>query len=105
MVVGYLPYLPMLLHRLESVHLISRKLLIFLVALVVLAIILEIWVVNRLSTYGEKMTHIENASRILKMENEILRNKIDSFSSLDYIQKKAESLNMVPARSILYLQD
>lgn len=71
-----------LLHQFPAHSLISKKLLFFLITVVFLLCILEIWLVNRLSTFGEQISKMQYSSQSLAMENQTLKNEIDGKVSL-----------------------
>lgn len=59
------------------------------VVLLLAIFFLEIWVVNRLSTYGYKIAELKNLQGELELENQILENEISQNSSLTTIEQKA----------------
>lgn len=67
-------------------------------------VVLEIWAVNRLSTYGYKIQEIEQAEVALNLENQILENKISQQSSLINIENKASDLGFATISKIDYLK-
>ena len=69
-----------------------------------IGIFLEIWLVNRLSTYGQKIFQLERSSISLKMENQILINQIDKKASLAEIEKEAINLGFEKKISVEYLK-
>ena len=74
------------------------------VVIFVLVTILEIWLVNRLSTYGEKLSQIKLSQAILITQNQILENKLAKASSLNDLEKTATQLGFVESQSIDYLK-
>lgn len=71
----------------------------------VLAIIfLEIWVVNRLSTYGDKIVEIKTAKAALEQENKILENEIAQNSSLLHIDQLAPQFGFKSVGNIEYIK-
>lgn len=71
-----------LLHQLPAHSFFSKKLLFFLIIIAFLLCILEIWLVNRLSTFGEQISRMQYSGQALAMENQILKNEIDKKVSL-----------------------
>ena len=90
--------------RFETENFFRRKLLIFVAILVVLAVILEIWVVNRLSTYGEKISKLEETKSMLTLENKILENEIAKNSSLSNMEKYTKNSGFEKIKDIQYLK-
>lgn len=81
----------------------SRKILFLSVIILLLGVIFEIWIVNALSSYGEKISQIEKTSNELSLQNQILRNKLDRKSSLVEIKPKALNLGFGKIQNIKYL--
>ncbi|KKR81428.1 MAG: hypothetical protein UU73_C0001G0092 [Candidatus Daviesbacteria bacterium GW2011_GWA1_41_61] len=74
-------------------------------AVILLAVLfLEIWAVNRLSTYGDKIQDIKSAKMALDLENQVLENQIAQQSSLASIETKAVSLGFTAVKSWQYLK-
>lgn len=90
--------------RLETENLFRRKLLLFVALLIVLTVILEIWVVNRLSTYGGKISKLEETKAMLTLENKILENEIAKNSSLFNMEKYSKNLSFEKIKDIQYLK-
>lgn len=61
---------------------------------------LEIWMVTRLSTYGNKIQEMKDNKANLLLENQILENAISEKSSLALIEKKALLLGFEPIKKI-----
>ena len=61
---------------------------------------LEIWMVNRLATYGEQLSKLEEIKGKLLTENELLENEIAAKSSLSHLGEQARSEGFVPIRNI-----
>ncbi|MBI4040022.1 hypothetical protein HY389_01560 [Candidatus Daviesbacteria bacterium] len=64
---------------------------------------LEIWMINRLSTYGEKINKIKQAQASLELENQVLENQIAQSASLLNIQEKANQLGFTQASRVEYI--
>lgn len=64
---------------------------------------LEIWVVNRLSTYGNKIQELKNAKAALELENQILSNAIAKETSLTSVEKKAAVIGFASVKNYTYL--
>lgn len=82
----------------------KRRLIIVGCALFFLLVILEIWALNRLSTSGEQINRFDRASGSLKIENQILGNKIAKLTSLKEIETKALLLGFRPIKRVEYLK-
>lgn len=81
-----------------------KKKAIILIAFMVLGgIVLEIWVTNRLVTYGEKIAEIQTAKSKLKMENQVLQNQISEHASLNKIRKYASNLGFKSGGKVEYI--
>lgn len=63
----------------------------------------EIWAVNRLATYGDKIQELKNTEASLELENQILENAVAQKSSLYSIGEKASKLGFDSAKSFSYL--
>lgn len=92
-----------LLHSFTNYPYFSRKISILLFFIFFLGGILEIWLVNRLSTYGEEIQKIAKAIEVLKLENQVLKNQIDSRSSLKEIEVEAKKLGFQAVINTKYL--
>lgn len=79
---------------------ITRKILTILFLILILGIILEIWIVNRLSTYGAQISKIETASANLRIENQVLKNKLDLQSSINVIEEKAKEMGFEKIKKV-----
>ncbi len=93
-----------LLHRIQSYPMLSKKILGTLVLVVLLVAILEIWLVNRLSTYGQGIAKLEQSAQEIQMQNQILKNQIDLASSLVTIQERAKNLGFQSIHKLQYLR-
>lgn len=78
---------------------ITLGLVIFLVTLFA-----EIWLVNRLSIYGDKIYQLKQAQAILELENRVLSNSIAMSSSMSVLDKKATQLGFNNIISIEYIK-
>lgn len=67
-------------------------------------LILEIWMTNRLSTYGSKIQEINDLKSQLTLENSLLENEIAQDSSLSVIEVKANSLGFESIKNIDYIK-
>lgn len=74
---------------------IFRLIKIFLCFLVII-FVLEIWVSNRLSTYGKQIQDIKQIQTKLILENQVLENSIAQNMSLSKIEQMAVALGFSP---------
>lgn len=93
-----------MIHKFPQTLLISRKILVALVILLFLVSLLEIWLVNRLATYGTEISKIQYSAEGLKRENQVLKNQIDEQSSLTVNYRKAAELGFGSIKNVYYLK-
>lgn len=89
----------------ENNHKYSKKFLrlVKAISIICLAVfILEIWMMNRLSTYGNKIAQLKEAQSNLEFENRVLENLIAQNSSLSNVDKKAAELGFSTIKNIEY---
>ena len=72
--------------------------------LLVLVFILEIWMVNRLSTYGKQIQNIKEAQSELILENQILENSIAQNMSLKKIETEAQNFGFLGIKDLEYIK-
>lgn len=84
----------------KTIRLIIAGLGIFLVVLFA-----EIWVVNRLSTYGDKMYQLTQTQAGLELENQTIENSIAMAASMVSLEKKASYLGFNNIDKIEYIKD
>lgn len=94
-----------ILKEFEPQSLISKKIIIFLAILVMGITILEIWAVNRLATYGNKISQLENTRSELMLQNQLLENQIAQRSSLQETQELAKKLGFEHIKNLSYLKE
>lgn len=70
----------------------------------IIVFILEIWMVNRLSTYGTKIEQLQEAEVNLKLENQILENQIAQNSSLAQIEERSSLLGFGNTKNLEYIK-
>lgn len=85
--------------KLVPMRFIITGLSIFLIVLFV-----EIWVVNRTSTYGDKIYQLKQAQTNLELENQVLSNTIAQSSAMVLLEKKATSLGFNTINQIEYIK-
>lgn len=74
------------------------------VVLIFAVLILEIWVMNRLSTYGDKIDDLKINQKKLALENQVLENRIAQELSLVNIEGKASVLGLQTVKNVEYLK-
>lgn len=83
-----------------------RKKIIGLIMLIVAGVVvLEIWMVNRLATYGEQLSKLEEIKGSLITENELLENEIAEKSSLVHLEEKAKSEGFSPIKALKFVKE
>lgn len=82
---------------------VPRKIFLTAVLIFVSVAVIEVWLANRLVTYGVKLKQIEETVSVLGMENSILRNEIAKKSSLAQIKSYSIALGFGTIQHILYL--
>lgn len=83
---------------------IDRRKVVYIAACIFLFVaIIEIWAVNRLSTFGEKLSLIEQQKQELTLENQTLENEIAKRSSLSEVQKYATAFGFEDKSKVSYL--
>jgi hypothetical protein len=80
-----------------------RKFIMTLFVILSLGVILQIWVMNRMATFGEQLTGIEQTKSELTMENQILENQIAQASSLQTIKFYASNLGFRSISKVTYV--
>lgn len=66
--------------------------------------ILEIWLVNRLSSFGQRMHQLMLTQATLELENQLLENQLALKTSLNYLSLKSEQLGFVSNKDVQYLK-
>ncbi len=83
-----------------------RKKIIGLILVVVAVVaVLEIWMVNRLATYGEQLSKLDQIQDALVTENELLENEIAEKSSLSHLGEAAKEQGFSTIKNMEYLED
>lgn len=79
-----------------------RRLLKIFIILIVSVVILEVWMMNRLSTNGNKIQELKIAKSDLELENQVLENKISQVTSLQALEEKAIALGFETIKHVEY---
>lgn len=82
-----------------------KKIVTFLLILITIMVVLEIWSVNRLANFGSEINKLDRIKVELKIENQLLRNQISSNSSLNETEKYASLLGFEKTKQIDHLGD
>lgn len=90
--------------NLEIVSSVKRKIYIVSAILILMAVVVEIWTVNRLATLGQQLSSLDQAKASLTLENQVLENKIAQDSSLQKIESESKDLGLQPTKNIQYLK-
>lgn len=83
----------------------KRKIVIGLVLLIIFVVTIEIWMANRLATFGEKINSLESTKYSLQLENDYIKNQIAQKKSLNLNQKKSWNLGFGKIKNIEYVKD
>ncbi len=75
------------------------------IPLVIAVLFLEIWSVNRLSTFGKKIDELKQTEREIVLQNTILENQIAQKSSLLLLEGQSKSLGFGTTSTIQYIKD
>lgn len=94
-----------ILKKFETDSILRKKMVILPVVVILLVSILEIWMVNRLSTYGDQIYQLQQNEASLRLENQLLENEIAERSSLIEGEKASKSLGFEKAKNLEYLSD
>lgn len=70
----------------------------------VVVFVLEIWMVNRLSTYGKKIEELKVIEANLQLENQVLENSIAQRASLGQIEEKSTKLGFGSIKNPEYIK-
>ncbi|MBI4036990.1 hypothetical protein HY385_01040 [Candidatus Daviesbacteria bacterium] len=82
----------------------AMKLIRILAVGFLLIAVIEIWMVSRLSTYGNKIQELKVAQVSLELENQVLENMIAQKASLAAMEQKATQLGFSSVKNIEYLK-
>ncbi len=99
-----------LTHRFESEKKESRfnfktkKYILAMGVLILSLVIIEIWVVHTLSSFGQKAKKIEELQKNLELENEILDMEISLGSSLNRIASSSASYGLNKPKKVQYIR-
>lgn len=81
-------------------HTFKKKILPIIIFLILSIVVVEIWAVNRLATYGTQISKLENAKQSLVLENQVLENQISQKSSLKLMDEKTQTLGFKRVKNI-----
>lgn len=89
---------------LETPLYLKRKIVVSLVLVIIFVVTIEIWVANRLATFGEKINSLESTKYSLRLENEYLKNQLAQKKSLNLNEKKSANLGFDKIKNIQYIK-
>ncbi len=92
------------MHNFNINYFLKKRVVLGLGLALLSGVILEIWLVNRLSTNGEQISKLEKTAFELQLENQILKNQIDQKKSISLIEKQAASLGLDRSYQIEYFK-
>lgn len=82
----------------------NRKIMIPALIGLLTLLFIEVWAVNRLSSYGDKLNQIKSAQSKLELENQLLANEIALKNSLSFIEERSTLLGFLPVKNVEYLK-
>jgi len=91
--------------NLENKPWFRKKLLALILVVVAVVAIMEIWMVNRLATYGEQLSKLDQIQDSLVTENELIENEIAQKSSLSHLGEAAKEQGFYTIKNIEYFKD
>ncbi len=68
-------------------------------------VFLEIWMVNRLSSYGVKIQQLKDTEASLQLQNQELSTQLAQNLALENVQTKATALGFAPVVNYDYFKD
>lgn len=68
----------------------------------VLVLVAEVWMVNRLATYGSKLQDLKEEQATIGLQNQILQNQIALHESLLTLEERGKSLGFDTTLSLDY---
>ena len=74
------------------VNITKKKIIVTTLLIVVISLVLEIWSLNRLATFGDQIVKFESATADLSLENQMLENEIAKRSAFKTISEAANSI-------------
>lgn len=70
----------------------KRKIALVILLIVIPFVVLEIWSLNRLATYGNEINKLEGTKQNLMLQNQILEAQISKQAALKEVELKAKLL-------------
>lgn len=92
-----------ILIKINSLFSTKRKVILFSLLILLPLVIIEVWSVNRLSTFGEQIVQFEKIKSSLKLENQLLENEISKKSALSNIEREAKAYGFEKITKVEYL--
>ncbi len=81
----------------------GRKILVTFLIILVLTMVTEIWSLNRLSTFGDQISKLEQTRQELTLENLLLKNQIDERASLKKMVEYASLYGFIKPKNVQYV--
>lgn len=94
-----------ILKKFETDSILRKKIIILPIVVILAVSVLEIWVVNRLSTYGDQISQLQQREASLRMDNQLLENEIAEKASLIEIDRASKSLGYQKVKNFEYVSD
>lgn len=91
-------------HKLNSQPLLNKKTIVTIILVIIAVVVLEIWSVNRLASFGHQISKLEQTKLDLILENQVLENQIAKESSLQEAETKANYLGFSKVKNVEYIQ-
>lgn len=85
-------------------HVFNKKIIFGVFLIFIALVVLEIWAVNRLATFGEKINQIERLKAQIHLENQILENQIAQGSSIKNLKDLTMDAGFQKISTLYYIQ-
>lgn len=73
--------------------------------LLIIGVVAQIWVVNNLSVYGDKLAELERKKAKLELENQLLKNEIATYGAISKVEEQAKSVGFEAIKQVEYIQE
>lgn len=85
-------------------HKIPKKYLVIFGLCFSILILLEVWAINTMISFGKKFDEMVALEHALETENQVLENEIAQTSALSVVATRAAELGFLKAQSIQYIR-
>ncbi len=75
-----------------------------LIVVIVVALFVEVWAVNRLSTSGAKINELKRQQASLELQNQVLEDKVAQSASLRTVSSQSGNLGFGSIKNIEYIK-